>query len=248
MQPVVSNRSRVEQVTSVAKPSVTVVTVVKNGAATIADCVESVLEQNYPVEYIVVDGGSTDGTIDIVNQYSSQISTIVSEPDKSIYDGMNKGVALATGSILGMLNADDVYAHESVIAHVAEAFEDPAIESCYGDLIYVDPDDCSKITRYWKSGPYKRNLFYNGRMPPHPTFFARISLYKKYGGFNVGLGTSADYELMLRFLLKHGISSVHIPDLMVIMRGGGVSNISVRNRWRANRTDMNGNRSWGRIR
>jgi glycosyltransferase involved in cell wall biosynthesis len=119
----------------VAKPSVTVVTVVKNGAATIADCVESVLEQNYPVEYIVVDGGSTDGTIDIVNQYSSQISTIVSEPDKSIYDGMNKGVALATGSILGMLNADDVYAHESVIAHVAEAFEDPAIESCYGARI-----------------------------------------------------------------------------------------------------------------
>jgi len=229
---------RVEQLKSGAKLGISVVTVVKNGAATIADCVESVLAQTYPVEYIVIDGGSTDGTIDIVNQYSSGISTIISEPDKSIYDAMNKGVALARGSVLGMLNADDVYAHESVIAHVAEAFEDPTIESCYGDLIYVDPDDCSRITRYWRSGPYKRNLFYNGWMPPHPTFFARRSVYEMYGGFNVGLGTSADYELMLRFLLKHGISSVYIPDLMVIMRGGGVSNISVRNRWRANRTDM----------
>jgi len=215
-----------------------VVTVVKNGAATIADCVESVLGQNYPVEYVVIDGGSTDGTIDIVNQYSSRISNIISEPDKSIYDAMNKGVALTTGSVLSMLNADDVYAHDSVIARVAEAFEKPGIESCYGDLIYVDPDNCSKVTRYWKSGPYNRNLFYNGWMPPHPTFFARRSVYEKYGSFNVGLGTSADYELMLRFLLKHGISSIYIPDLMVIMRGGGVSNISIRNRWKANRTDM----------
>ena len=158
---------------------------------------------------------------------------MVSEADTGLYEALNKGLALATGDVVGILNADDFYADAQVIARVAARFESSDVDSCYGDLIYVDPVDLSRVLRYWRSRPFHKGLFRYGWMPPHPTFFFRRSCYERYGGFNTSLGTAADYELMLRYLYKHGASSTYIPRLMVVMRTGGLSNASFRNRLRA---------------
>ena len=186
---------------------------------------------------------------------------VVSEPDNGIYEGMNKGLRLATGDVVGILNADDFYAGPDVLAKVAKVFQDPAVDSCYGDLLYVEEEPGDglsvksdgrkaqgagitakeekqfKIVRYWKSGDFKPERFYWGWMVPHPTFFVRRSVYEKYGLFNLDLGSAADYELMLRFLVKHRISTVYIPEVLVKMRVGGTSNASLKNRINANRMD-----------
>ncbi len=148
---------------------------------------------------------------------------------------------MATGDVIGILNADDFYPSDDVLAKVSAVFSDPKVEACYGDLKYVDPVNVNKTVRYWKSGNYNQKKFYSGWMPPHPTFFVRRSIYEKYGAFNLDLGTAADYELMLRLLLKHGINAVYIPDVLVHMRTGGKSNLSLLNRLRANRMDR---RAW----
>ena len=189
------------------------------------------------IEHIVIDGGSTDGTLDIINKYQSGIAKLVSERDDGIYDAMNKGIGFATGEVIGILNADDFYPDSGVLEKVAQVFENEDIESCYGDLEYVDAVDTGKVIRYWRSGPYHVNKFYSGWMPPHPTFFVRRSVYQKYGLFNLTLGSAADYELMLRFLVKHRITTAYIPEVIVKMRTGGVSNASIKNRISANRMD-----------
>lgn len=216
--------------------SFSIIVAVRNGAATIKDCIDSIMRQNYPVELIVVDGASTDGTPDIVRQCGVECR-LVSEPDKGVYDAMNKGIALATGDVIGMLNADDFYASSDVLKKVVLAFSDASVDSCYGDLVYVGQSETSKIVRYWRSGRYDVRRFYRGWMPPHPTFFVRREVYEKYGTFNLNLGSAADYELMLRFLLKHGISTRYIPEILVRMRVGGMSNVSMLNRLRANKMD-----------
>lgn len=218
-------------------PKISIITVVRNGAAAIRDCIESVGGQSYPAEHIIIDGGSTDGTLDIVNNYVSSISKIISEPDNGIYDAMNKGITLANGDVIGILNSDDFYAHSDVLAKVALAFEDKDVDSCYGDLVYVQPTDTNRVIRYWYSGPYNMHRFYQGWMPPHPTFFVRRCVYEKHGLFNPGLGSAADYELMLRFLVKHKITITYIPEVMVKMRSGGVSNTSLKNRLKGNYMD-----------
>lgn len=219
------------------KPSISIITVAKNSASTIKDCIQSVVGQDYPVEQILVDGYSTDNTLEIMRKYSSRGSKIISEPDRNHFDAMNKGLDLATGDIIAILNSDDYFAHSGVLSKVVRVFENPAVESCYGDIVYVDRVNTSKIVRYWRSGYYEEKRFYHGWMPPHPTFFARRTLYEKYGGFNLNTGLSADYELMLRFLFKNRISAEYIPEVMVVMRTGGQGNVSLRNRWRANRWD-----------
>jgi glycosyltransferase len=151
---------------------------------------------------------------------------------------MNKGIRLAQGDIIGILNADDFYTSANVLAKVAEVFEDPTVDACYGDLQYVDRANTGKIVRHWRSGPFSLKKFYWGWMPPHPTFFARRLVYERYGLFNLGLGDSADYELMLRFLLKHQIRTVYIREVLVKMRTGGISS-SLRNRLQANRMNRN---------
>jgi glycosyltransferase len=143
---------------------------------------------------------------------------------------MNKGISLATGDVIGILNSDDFYAHPRVLEKVARVFEDERIHTCYGDLIYVDPVNVKRITRYWRSGIHNPRSFYQGWMPPHPTFFVRRSVYEKYGNFNLSLGTAADYELTLRLLLKHGVSTIYIPEVLVYMRSGGASNASLKSR------------------
>lgn len=215
-----------------------IITACYNSASFIKNALTSVASQDYrEIEHIIVDGGSTDGTLDIIDRHRSVIARVVSESDHGMYDAMNKGIALATGDIIGILNADDFYSKEDVISSVASVFEDKSVDACYGDLEYVDSTNTSKVYRYWRSGQYKPERFYHGWMPPHPTFFVRRTLYERYGCFNLALGSSADYELMLRLLLKYGAKTAYIPAVLVKMRTGGVSNASLGNRLRANRMD-----------
>jgi glycosyltransferase len=216
---------------------ISIITATFNAGATLADCLESVGSQAGDIEHIIIDGGSSDNTPDIVAKHRSRIVRFVSEPDKGIFDAMNKGVRMATGDIVGTLNADDVYAGQDVLGRVEKAFEDASVEACYGDLLYVYQDNLTKIFRHWRSGNYNFRSFYWGWMPPHPTFFVRRGVYGRYGLYNLDLGTAADYELMLRFLLKHRVKAAYIPEILVRMRSGGVSNSSVSTRLRANEMD-----------
>jgi glycosyltransferase involved in cell wall biosynthesis len=217
---------------------VSIITVALNSAEYIEDCIQSVVSQNYKnIEYIVIDGGSTDGTIEIIKKYEVEIAKWISEPDRGIYDAMNKGLSLATGDIIGILNADDYYSHKDVLNNVVNIMSRYGTNSCYGNLLYVKKSNTDKVHRYWQAGPYKASNFYKGWMPPHPTFFVRTKIYDLYGHFNLTLGTSADYELMLRFFLKHKINTAYIPGILVKMRMGGKSNVSLRNRIAANRMD-----------
>jgi glycosyltransferase involved in cell wall biosynthesis len=223
-----------------------IITAVYNNRACIGSCLESVASQTYAdIEHIIIDGGSTDGTLDVIARFTSQASRfaqVVSEPDNGIYDGLNKGIRLATGDVIGFLHADDIYADNTVIEKVVRAMSNSNAASCYGDLVYVrETGDGSEVTgdretgsrfavvRYWKSRPYEKGLFRKGWMPPHPTFFIRREVYEKFGTFNTGFRIAADYELILRFLWKENISTCYIPEVLIMMRIGGASNRSLRN-------------------
>lgn len=215
-----------------------VITVSLNCQDTIAATARSVCEQSYPdIEYLVIDGGSQDGTLAQIELYRRRIATVLSEPDQGLYDAMNKGIARATGDVIGFLHAGDLYADSEVLARVAEVFTDDAVAACYGDLVYVDAQDQHKITRDWRAGLLTRCKFYYGWMPPHPTFFVRRRHYQQYGGYRLDLGTAADYELMLRYLLRHRLQAVYLPRLLVRMRSGGASNCSFGSRLRAHCMD-----------
>ncbi|WP_221391859.1 glycosyltransferase family 2 protein [Dyadobacter sp. NIV53] len=221
---------------------VSIITVVFNGIATLQSCIESVLMQDYEfIEYIIIDGNSTDGTKELIKSYGSRIHQFISEPDKGIYDAMNKGIAAATGDVIGVLNADDFYAYHSVISDVVNALKVSGANGSYGDLDYVDAANDLKVKRKWISGEFKTSSFLNGWMPPHPTFFLQKTIYDKHGSFRLDMGSAADYELMLRMIEKIGIKLVYIPKVLVKMRDGGVSNSSFKNRLAANRNDK---RAW----
>ena len=217
--------------------SISVITVVKNSSNTIGNCIESVLGQEASAEYVIIDGSSSDDTIDIIKSYGSRINKFISEPDGGMYDALNKGIRMAEGDIITILHADDVFAHKKVLSEICALFEKKNVDSCYGDLLYVKHDNLSKVVRYWRAGLYNPRRFYWGWMPPHPTFSVKKSVYEKYGLFDTALGSAADYELMLRFLLRHGISCDYIPDILINMRVGGQSNVSLKNRFRANLFD-----------
>ncbi len=217
---------------------ISIITVVFNGVSTIKHCIESVLSQDYDsIEYIIVDGNSTDGTKEIVESYGNKIGKFLSEPDKGIYDAMNKGIELATGDVIGILNADDFYADQTVISSIAKTLKSTGSEGCYADLDYVDGQDNSVIKRKWVSGPYTQNSFLMGWMPPHPTFFVKKECYNKFGKFRLDMGSAADYELMLRMIYKNGIKLAYVPKVTVKMRTGGVSNSTYKNRIEANKND-----------
>jgi len=209
---------------------VTIITAVLNSVTTIEDCIRSVCSQSYPnIEHIIIDGGSTDGTIEVIKRYMDSISMFISEPDNGMYDAINKGLMNARGDVVGILNADDFYANEKVIEKIVEVFKKNGVDSCYGDLIYVDKEDPDKIVRYWKSKPFRSISFMYGWHPPHPTFFVRKWVYDKYGFFNPDFKIAGDYELMLRFIEKNKISTSYIPEVLVKMRIGGISNKSLKN-------------------
>ena len=217
---------------------VSIVTVVYNNASTIRDAIESVLSQDYPnLQYIIIDGGSTDGTIEIINEYRSQIHSFISEKDTGIYNAMNKGLKLCQGEWTAILNSDDVYASVDVLSKVNEAFENAQCDAVYGDLVYVASDNLNRIIRYWKSGPYNRRAFLYGWMPAHPSFFIRTKFYHQFGFFREELHISADYELMVRMLFKHKLNACWIPNVLVKMRSGGQSDGNLSSRIRVNRED-----------
>jgi glycosyltransferase len=209
---------------------VSIITAAFNNFATIEDSIQSVINQKYEnVEYIIVDGGSTDGTVEIVKKYKDKITKWVSEADKGIYHALNKGLKMATGDIIGFLHADDMYAHSMVIDWVVSRIMNCDSESCYGDLLYVQRKDINKVIRYWRSCYYTEGLFRKGWMPPHPTFFVKKKVYERYGCFNTDFKIAADYELMLRFLEKNKVSTHYIPEVLIKMRTGGKSNGSLKN-------------------
>ena len=208
---------------------ISVITVTRNSEKTLQDCISSVAKQSYKnFEHIIIDGASSDETLKLLKKNSNYISLVLSEPDKGIYDAMNKGINLANGDIIGFLNSDDFYSSNFVLSSVAKIFEEKSfIEATYSDLIYVDKVNPSRIIRYWKSSQFNSGLFSKGWSPPHPTFFVRKSVYKLYGNFDLNYFIASDIELMMRFLEVHKISSHYVPEIWVNMREGGLSNNSL---------------------
>ena len=211
---------------------ISIITVTYNSAKTVRDTLESVKNQDYKdIEHIIVDGVSKDDTLKIISEYPS-VSKVISEPDKGIYDAMNKGIRAATGDIIGILNSDDFYFDTHVISSIVDVFQkNENVQSVYGDLIYVDATDTNKIVRYWKPGKASINKIYHYFwQPPHPTFFVKKEVYNKYGLFNLEYKIGADVEFLLRVLYKYRITTFYLPLLMVKMREGGASNKNVANR------------------
>ena len=218
---------------------VSIITITYNSQQTVEKTIQSVLSQDYPdIEYIIIDGKSKDGTLRIVDKYKDKISKIVSEKDGGLYDALNKGIKHATGDVVGLLHSDDLYADEKVISKVAAKFKvDSELQGLYADLVFVNRLDLNKVMRTWKSGEYQEGAFLKGWMPPHPTFFVKRDCYEKFGGFNIKLKLSADYELMLRFIHKNKIKIAYLPETIVKMRMGGVSNVSFFVKLKANLED-----------
>lgn len=236
-------------------PLFTVITPVLNGAPTLARCLASVRIQGVPVEHLVMDGSSTDDSRAIVEAAQRlpppadhpYTLRFFSAPDHGLYDAFNKGFAQATGDIIGLLNSDDEYASPRVLQCVTRALNDPSIPACYGDLRYVRPPTHGaphaprRVARYWRAGSYRPRRLYWGWMPPHPTLFVRRSVYEKVGGYRTDLSSAADYEWILRCLLKHRICPAYIPEVLVHMQTGGISNHSLEQRWLAHGMDR---RAW----
>jgi glycosyltransferase involved in cell wall biosynthesis len=215
----------------------TLITPSLNSADTLEACIRSVASQSCPAVHLLIDGGSSDGTLEIASRYSGHFQHVSSAADNGIFDALNKGIGLAESEIVGILHADDLLADEQVIESVLDAFSNPEIDAVYGDLDYVERVNPERVVRRWKAGMYSPQQFYQGWMPPHPTFFARRRCFEQFGVYRLDLGTAADYELMLRFLLVHGIRAHYIPRVLVNMRVGGASNVSLNARLKANRMD-----------
>lgn len=216
---------------------ITVITVCKNSGKTIRHTIESVQGQSFEnIEHIFCDGGSDDDTIDIIKSVGGDNAILLNGPDKGIYDAINKGIRHATGEIIAILNSDDFYSHDNVLQQVADAFA-KGVDSVYGDLIYVHPENTSKVVRYWKSGSYSPDKFLWGWTVPHPAFFLRKSVYDKHGLYNNSYKIAGDYDLILRLLFKHKISTHYIPEVLVNMRTGGASNGSLSKKVKVHQED-----------
>lgn len=208
---------------------ISIITATRNCASTIADCLASVAGQSYPDrEHIVIDGASTDGTLAALETHRAQLAVLISEPDQNPYDAINKGIARASGEVIGFLHADDRYADAEVLARIAAAFADPTVDAVYGDLVYVSQTDTDRVIRYWRAGEYRPARLRRGWMPPHPTLYLRRALYERHGGFDLRYRIAADYDLMLRLLSRLTGRVVYLPQVLVRMRLGGISNRSLR--------------------
>ena len=206
---------------------ISILTATYNSAKTLRDTMESVLRQDYKeYEYIIIDGASRDATLDIVKEYEPKFEgrlKYTSESDKGIYDAMNKGIKMATGDIIGILNSDDFYTSDDALQRIAEAFEHNDIDATYGDIHYVNDDDLTKMVRYYSSAVFKRPFMRYGLMPAHPSFYCKREVYEKYGSFDTSYRIAADFENLLRLIFIHRIKTLYIPKDFVTMRTGGAS-------------------------
>ena len=225
---------------------ISVVTATYNSVKTLGDCIDSVNRQSYPeVEHIVVDGGSTDGTVDLVRATASRSARVTSQPDEGIYDALNKGIARSTGEVIGFLHSDDFYPCHDILAAVGLALQDPSVKAVYGDLQYVRKDDTSKVVRHWRSQRFLPGLLEKGWMPPHPTLFVKRDAYERIGGFDLRFSISADYHSVLRLFRQNDFRFVYLPRILVKMRVGGASNRSMVNIILKSRQDLQALRETG---
>jgi glycosyltransferase len=226
---------------------ISVLTATYNSSLFLKDAFHSFAKQTYKAkELIVIDGASKDSTLKIIQDHQTLINQFISEPDQGIYDALNKGIALAKGDVIGILHSDDFFASDEVLSKVAQLFAtDPELEAVYGDLDYVDRIDPNKMIRKWKSGVYNFQKLKQGWMPPHPALFIKKDCFTKYGNYNLQYRSAADYDLILRFLFKHKIKTAYLPQVLVKMRIGGLSNQSFKNRRRANQEDYQALKSNG---
>jgi len=203
---------------------VSIITVVWNNKDTIKDAIDSVLNQSYEdVEYIIVDGASTDGTIEIINSYGDKISKFLSEKDSGLYDAMNKGISLATGDIIGILNSDDLYIDRNVLKKIVSIFREQKVNSVFADLVYVKPENLNKVVRYYDSSKCFPQYFKYALYPAHPTFFVKKEIYEKFGYFKTDYKIAADFDIMARFLYTNKLSFYYFNEAIIKMRLGGVS-------------------------
>lgn len=217
---------------------ISIITAVLNGERTLSDCLNSIsLQKDVNVQHIVIDGGSTDYSLTIVNHFP-HIQTVVINAKISLYEALNIGIKKATGEVIGILHCDDIFTSRNTLHKVAQCFENQSIDAVYGNLVVVDKDNKSKIIRNWKAGHYDYESLKMGWMPPHPTLFVRKSVFQKHGLYNTSLSISSDYELIIRFFYLHKIPTKYLNYPLVIMRNGGLSNQTFKNRWIANKEDL----------
>ncbi|MDW1821118.1 glycosyltransferase family 2 protein [Vibrio sp. Vb1018] len=209
---------------------VSIITATYNSSETIVDTLKSLEQQSYPdIEYIIIDGASKDNTLEVVRDNCSRVSKIISEPDKGIYDALNKGIQAATGDVIGFLHSDDLFAYPDAVADIVATLEKNQSQAAYADLAYVSKEDTDKIVRLWNSGAYQRNKMLSGWMPPHPTFYMKRELYLSLGQFDLGFKIAADYDSLLRYLWSNNVSMSYLPKVLIKMRVGGASNRSLSN-------------------
>lgn len=219
---------------------VTIITATFNSSKTIQDTILSLESQTYNnIEYIIVDGNSKDNTLDIINEYSTRVSTVICEPDKGIYDALNKGISAATGDVIGFLHSDDILAYPDAITDIVSKFSEGNFDAVYADLEYVSQDNTNHVVRKWKSGEYNVSKLKYGWMPPHPSFYMKRSRYIEWGVFNLNYKISADYDSLLRYLWVHKAKAVYLPRVLTKMRVGGISNRSLKNIIQKSREDVN---------
>ena len=208
---------------------ISVITPVYNNADTLSACLNSVISQTYSnVELIIIDGGSSDGSLDVIRQYKNSISVVVSEPDDGIYDAFNKGINRSTGDVIGFLSADDFLKDSNVLTKIAEKFSFEMADVVYGDLYYVNKNDTTKVIRHWQAKKFSINQLAMGWMPPHPTLYIKASLYKELGAFDKTFRISGDYDFILRLFTRINLNIIYISEVLVVMRLGGVSNRSLK--------------------
>lgn len=219
---------------------VSIITVTYNSSSTIKYSIESVLSQDYNnIEYIIIDGDSKDNTLDVINKYSKNVSVIISEPDKGIYDAMNKGIENATGDIIGILNSDDFFTSNNIISKVVKAFKENDIDAIYGDIHFVDSNDLNKTVRYYSSSIFRPFLFRFGLMPAHPSFYVKSSCYDQFGNYSLNYKIASDFDLLVRFLYLHKIKYKYIKEDFVTMRMGGISTKGLSNKLLLNKEIIN---------
>jgi glycosyltransferase involved in cell wall biosynthesis len=218
---------------------ISVVTAVYNRADTINQAVESVQSQTYPqIEHVIQDGGSTDGTLEVIKRVANDSTHLQSERDGGIYDAINRGIGRATGDVIGLMHSDDFLADALVLQRVADALADPGVDGVYGDLQYVSADDPTRVVRHWRSGDYTPSKLRLGWMPPHPTLYLRREVFDRWGLYDTSFRIAADYDAMLRYLVKGRIKLAYVPEVFVKMRVGGESNRSLERILRKSREDL----------